>query len=178
MRKTIASPRAPKAIGPYSQAVVTRHFPGVQMLHAAGQIPIDPATGELVAGDVTAQAERVMENIAAVLEHAGMVFSDVVKTTVFLVDLADFAAMNAVYGSRFQGEFPARSTIQVAALPKGSRIEVEVHAVKHPHTAPRSARRKTRVVAVKRAVEKSAAKKSAVKKAKPARPAAKKKASR
>jgi 2-iminobutanoate/2-iminopropanoate deaminase len=173
VRKTIASPKAPKAIGPYSQAVVTRHFPGVQMLHAAGQIPIDPATGELVTGDVTAQAERVMENIAAVLEHAGMVFADVVKTTVFLVDLADFAAMNAVYGSRFQGEFPARSTIQVAALPKGSRIEVEVHAVKHPPAAPRSARRKTRVVAAKAAIKKSAGKK-----AKPARRAAKKKASR
>jgi hypothetical protein len=100
-----------------------------------------------------------------------MVFADVVKTTVFLVDLADFAAMNAVYGSRFQGEFPARSTIQVAALPKGSRIEVEVHAVKHPHRAPRSARRKTRVLAVKKA----AVKKSAGKKTKPARPAAKKK---
>jgi 2-iminobutanoate/2-iminopropanoate deaminase len=105
------------------------------MLHAAGQIPIDPATGDLVAGDVTAQAERVMENIAAVLEHAGMAFSDVVKTTVFLVDLADFAAMNEVYARRFRDEFPARSTIQVAGLPKGSRIEVEVHAVKHPEAA-------------------------------------------
>jgi 2-iminobutanoate/2-iminopropanoate deaminase len=146
MRRTIASPRAPKAIGPYSQAVVTRHADDIQMLHAAGQIPIDPATGELVAGDVTAQAERVMENIAAVLAHAGMAFSDIVKTTVFLVDLADFAAMNAVYGSRFVGEFPARSTIQVAGLPKGSRIEVEVHAVKHParRSAPRKARKAPR----------------------------------
>jgi 2-iminobutanoate/2-iminopropanoate deaminase len=142
VRRTIASPRAPKAIGPYSQAVVTRHVPGVETLHAAGQIPIDPATGELVPGDVTAQAERVMANIAAVLEHAGMDFANVVKTTVFLVDLADFAAMNEVYGRRFAGEFPARSTIQVAGLPKGSRIEVEVHAVKHPPApaAPRKAR--------------------------------------
>jgi 2-iminobutanoate/2-iminopropanoate deaminase len=142
VRRTIASPRAPKAIGPYSQAVVTRHVPGVETLHAAGQIPIDPATGELVPGDVTAQAERVMANIAAVLEHAGMDFANVVKTTVFLVDLADFAAMNEVYGRRFAGEFPARSTIQVAGLPKGSRIEVEVHAVKHPPApaAPRQAR--------------------------------------
>jgi 2-iminobutanoate/2-iminopropanoate deaminase len=145
MRRTIASPRAPRAIGPYSQAVVTRHAAGIQMLHAAGQIPIDPATGDLVAGDVKAQAERVMENIAAVLAQAGMEFSDVVKTTVFLVDLADFAAMNEVYGRRFLGEFPARSTIQVAALPKGSRIEVEVHAVRHPPAAARSAGRKTRV---------------------------------
>jgi 2-iminobutanoate/2-iminopropanoate deaminase len=147
VRRTVASPRAPKAIGPYSQAVVTHHADDIQMLHAAGQIPIDPATGELVAGDVVAQAERVMENIAAVLDHAGMGFSDVVKTTVFLVDLADFAAMNEVYGRRFQGEFPARSTIQVAALPKGARIEVEVHAVKHP--ARRSAPRKARVAASK-----------------------------
>jgi 2-iminobutanoate/2-iminopropanoate deaminase len=147
VRRTVASPRAPKAIGPYSQAVVTHHADDIQMLHAAGQIPIDPATGELVAGDVAAQAERVMENIAAVLDHAGMGFSDVVKTTVFLVDLADFAAMNEVYGRRFQGEFPARSTIQVAALPKGARIEVEVHAVKHP--ARRSAPRKARVAASK-----------------------------
>ena len=145
MRRTIASPKAPRAIGPYSQAVVTRHADDIQMLHAAGQIPIDPATGDLVAGDVTAQAERVMENIAAVLAHAGMEFSDVVKTTVFLVDLADFAAMNEVYGRRFLGEFPARSTIQVAALPKGSRIEVEVQAVRHPPAAARSAGRKTRV---------------------------------
>jgi len=147
VRRTVASPRAPKAIGPYSQAVVTRHADDIQMLHAAGQIPIDPSTGELVAGDVVAQAERVMENIAAVLDHAGMGFPDVVKTTVFLVDLADFAAMNEVYGRRFHGEFPARSTIQVAALPKGARIEVEVHAVKHP--ARRSAPRKPRVAASK-----------------------------
>jgi 2-iminobutanoate/2-iminopropanoate deaminase len=146
MRRTIASPKAPKAIGPYSQAVVTQHLPGVQMLHAAGQIPIDPATGDLVAGDITAQAERVMENIAAVLEHAEMEFADVVKTTVFLVDLADFAAMNEVYARRFQDAFPARSTIQVAGLPKGARIEVEVHAVKHPRpaAAPRKVKAKAR----------------------------------
>lgn len=149
MRKTIASPRAPRAIGPYSQAVVTRHADDIQMLHAAGQIPIDPATGELVAGDIAAQAERVMENIAAVLAHAEMEFSDVVKTTVYLVDLADFAAMNEVYGRRFQGDFPARSTVQVTALPKGSRIEVEVHAVKHPSKARRPAPRRTRAPAAK-----------------------------
>jgi 2-iminobutanoate/2-iminopropanoate deaminase len=151
MRRTIASPHAPKAIGPYSQAVVTHHADDIQMLHAAGQIPIDPATGDLVVGDIAAQAERVMQNIAAVLAHAGMEFSDIVKTTVFLVDLADFAAMNEVYGRRFTGDFPARSTIQVAGLPKGSRIEVEVHAVRHPPkarrspTARRSAPSKTRV---------------------------------
>ena len=145
MRRTIASPRAPRAIGPYSQAVVTHHVPGMQMLHAAGQIPIDPATCDLVAGDVTAQVERVMENIAAVLEQAGMSYAEVVKTTVFLVDLADFAAMNEVYARRFQGEFPARSTVQVAALPKGARVEIEVHAVKPPLAPGRSAPRKARV---------------------------------
>src|SRR5512137_3041378 len=160
MRRTIASPKAPRAIGPYSQAVVTHHADDIQMLHAAGQIAIDPATGDLVAGDVTVQAERVMENIAAVLAHAGMAFSDSVKTTVFLVDMADFAAMNEVYGRRFPGEFPARSTVQVAGLPKGSRIEVEVHAVKHPPAAARPARSKSRV---------SAAKASPRKPAKPAR---------
>jgi 2-iminobutanoate/2-iminopropanoate deaminase len=142
MRKTIASPKAPKAIGPYSQAVLTGHAGGIEMLHAAGQIPIDPATGELVAGDVTAQAERVMENIAHVLAEAGMGFHHVVKTTVFLVDLADFTSMNEVYARRFEGEFPARSTVQVAALPKGARVEVEVHAVRHP--ARRRARRAPR----------------------------------
>jgi 2-iminobutanoate/2-iminopropanoate deaminase len=156
MRRTIASPKAPRAIGPYSQAVVTHHADDIQMLHAAGQIAIDPATGDLVAGDVTVQAERVMENIAAVLAHAGMAFSDIVKTTVFLVDMADFAAMNEVYGRRFPGEFPARSTVQVAGLPKGSRIEVEVHAVKHPPAATRPARRKSRVSAAKASPRKAA----------------------
>jgi 2-iminobutanoate/2-iminopropanoate deaminase len=161
VRRTIASPKAPRAIGPYSQAVVTRHADDIHMLHAAGQIPIDPATGELVAGDVTAQAERVMENIAEVLSHAGMGFSDVVKTTVFLVDLADFAAMNEVYGRRFQGEFPARSTIQVAGLPKGSRIEVEVHAIRHPRApAPRKARAKAAKARVKATRKPAKAKKA------------------
>jgi 2-iminobutanoate/2-iminopropanoate deaminase len=163
MRRTIASPRAPKAIGPYSQGVVTHHADDIQMLHAAGQIPIDPATGDLVAGDVTAQAERVMENIAAVLSHAGMEFSDVVKTTVFLLDLADFAAMNEVYGRRFTGDFPARSTIQVAGLPKGSRIEVEVHAVKH--AARRAAPRNPRLSPARKQAKKPAGK--------PAKPAVK-----
>ncbi len=160
MRRTIASPHAPKAIGPYSQAVVTHHADDIQMLHAAGQIPIDPATGDLVAGDVTAQAERVMENIAAVLAHAGMEFSDIVKTTVFLLDLADFAAMNEVYGRRFLGAFPARSTIQVAGLPKGSRIEVEVHAVRHPPPARRSAPSKARVSPAKKSPPRKRARKA------------------
>ncbi len=160
MRRTISSPRAPRAIGPYSQAVVTHHADDIQMLHAAGQIPIDPATGELVPGDVVAQAERVMENIAAVLAEAGMDFPDIVKTTVFLVDLADFAAMNEVYARRFREAFPARSTIQVAALPKGSRIEVEVHAVKHPPRARRAAPRAARARVAKKAPSRKPARKS------------------
>ena len=148
MRRIIASPHAPRAIGPYSQAVVTRQVPGMEHLHAAGQIPIDPATGELVGVDAAAQTERVLENVAAVLAHAGMGFEHVVKTTVFLVDLADFAAMNQAYERRFTGDFPARSTVQVAALPRGARVEIEVHAVKHPageptpRAAPRKAARK------------------------------------
>jgi 2-iminobutanoate/2-iminopropanoate deaminase len=163
MRRIVASPHAPRAIGPYSQAVVTRHVPGVELLHAAGQIPIDPATGELVGGDVSVQAERVLDNIAAVLDHAGMAFADVVKTTVFLVDLADFAAMNQAYGRRFSGEFPARSTVQVAALPRGARVEIEVHAVKHP-APPAPARRPARKAAA-RSPRKAPARKPARKRA-------------
>jgi 2-iminobutanoate/2-iminopropanoate deaminase len=126
--RAIASPSAPKAIGPYSQALL-RDGPTGRTLYASGQIPLDPATGELVQGDVTAQAERVMENVEAVLSAAGMTLANVVKTTVFLVDLGDFAKMNEVYGKRFGATPPARSTVQVAALPRGARIEVEVLAV-------------------------------------------------
>jgi 2-iminobutanoate/2-iminopropanoate deaminase len=160
MRRTVASPHAPKAIGPYSQGVVTHLAPGVEQLHAAGQIPIDPATGELVGADAAAQTERVLENVAAVLEHAGMRFADVVKTTVFLVDLADFAAMNQAYERRFAGDFPARSTVQVAALPRGARVEIEVHAVKHPAPRP-SPRKAARPGARKAGARKAAAGKAA-----------------
>ncbi len=126
--RTIASQSAPKAIGPYSQAVLLDR-PGGKTLFCSGQIALDPATGELVQGDITAQTERVMQNVEAVLTAAGMGFANVVKTTVFLADLADFARMNEAYGKRFTGAFPARSTVQVAALPRGSRIEIEVTAV-------------------------------------------------
>ena len=126
--RIIASQSAPRAIGPYSQAVLLDH-PGGKTLFCSGQIALDPATGELVQGDITAQTERVMQNVEAVLTAAGMGFANVVKTTVFLADLADFAKMNEAYGKRFTGAFPARSTVQVAALPRGSRIEVEVTAV-------------------------------------------------
>ena len=123
MKKVIATPHAPAAVGPYSQAIATGN-----LLFCAGQIPLDPATGELAAGDVTAQTERVCLNIAAVLAANDMTFANVVKSTVFLTDLADFSLMNAVYARHFTEPFPARSTIQVAGLPKGSQVEIEVIA--------------------------------------------------
>ena len=123
MKRVIATPEAPAAVGPYSQAIALG-----DLLSCAGQIPLDPATGELVGADVTAQTERVCQNIAAVLKANGFTFGNVVKTTVFLTDLANFAAMNAVYSRYFTEPFPARSTIQVAALPRGSQVEIEVTA--------------------------------------------------
>lgn len=126
--RIIATDAAPKAIGPYSQAILSERG-GARTLYCSGQIPLDPATGELVTGDIVAQAERVLENVAAVLREAGMAFSNVVKTTVFLADLADFAKMNEVYAKRFPVSPPARSTVQVAALPRGARVEIEVIAV-------------------------------------------------
>jgi len=137
MAKVVSSPDAPKAIGPYSQALEVRP---ARVLYCSGQIALDPVTGELVQGDIRAQTERVMQNVESVLAASGMGFADVVKTTVFLVDLADFAGMNEVYGRRFSGACPARSTVQVAALPRGSRVEVEVLAVKEG-PAPRAGAR-------------------------------------
>ena len=121
----IESARAPKAVGPYSQGIVTDSF-----VFLSGQIPIDPATGKLVEGDITAQARRVLDNVAAILKEEGLGFGDVVKTTVFLTDLGDFAAMNAIYSEFFDGWRPARSTVGVAALPLGARVEIEVVAWK------------------------------------------------
>jgi len=123
MKKVIATSEAPKAVGPYSQAVAVGNF-----LFCAGQIPLDPATGELIEGDVTTQTDRVLQNVAGVLRANGMTFANVVKSTVFMVDLGKFADMNAVYSKYFSEPFPARSTIQVAALPKGSQVEIEVIA--------------------------------------------------
>jgi 2-iminobutanoate/2-iminopropanoate deaminase len=117
------SDKAPAAIGPYSQAVKCG-----SMLFCSGQIPLDPATGEMVSGDVTVQAERVMNNIAAVLTAAGIGFDDVIKTTIFLVDMADFAAVNEVYGKRFPSHKPARSTVAVKSLPRGALLEIEIIA--------------------------------------------------
>ena len=120
--QTIHTDRAPAAIGPYSQAILAGN-----QLYSSGQIPIDPATGELVQGDITAQAEQVMKNLSAVLAAAGMEFTHVVKTTCFLADMADFAAFNAVYERYFTGK-PARSCVAVKDLPKGVLCEVEVIA--------------------------------------------------
>jgi 2-iminobutanoate/2-iminopropanoate deaminase len=128
-RTIIATADAPKAIGPYSQAVAV-DGPAGRTLFTAGQIALDPATGELVPGDVAAQTERVLKNLSAVLAQAGMSWGDVVKTTVFLADMADFPKMNEVYASRFAGSFPARSTVAAAGLPKGARVEIELVAVR------------------------------------------------
>ncbi len=125
--KPVTSLQAPKAIGPYSQAIEAS---GGRAIYCSGQIPLDPATGELVAGDVAAQAERVLDNLGAVLAAAGTTFDHVVKTTIFLVDLADFATVNEVYGRRFRMAPPARSTVQVAALPRGARVEIDCIAVR------------------------------------------------
>lgn len=121
--EVVATDKAPGAIGPYSQAVKLN---GV--VYTAGQIPLDPATMKLVDGDVAAQAEQVMANLAAVLEAAGSSLGRVIKTTCFLVDLADFATFNEIYGKHMGDNRPARSTIQVAALPAGARVEVEAIA--------------------------------------------------
>ena len=123
MKKVIATNDAPKAVGPYSQAIAVG-----DLLFCAGQIPLDPVSGDLVGADVTAQSERVCQNIAGVLQANGMTFANVVKSTVFLTDLANFAAMNAVYAKYFTEPFPARSTIQVAGLPRGAMVEIEVTA--------------------------------------------------
>ena len=119
----VSTDKAPAAIGPYSQAVLCGN-----MLFCSGQIPLDPATGELVTGDITVQAEQVMSNIAAMLNAADATFSDVIKTTIYLVDMADFAAVNEVYGARFPGHKPARSTVAVKSLPRGALLEIEVIA--------------------------------------------------
>jgi len=119
----VATDRAPRAIGPYSQAVRAGGF-----LFCSGQIPLDPATGELAGATITEQAERVMANIQAVLEEAGLTFGDVVKSTIYLADMGDFAAVNEVYGKRFPSAPPARSTVEVKGLPKGARLEIEVIA--------------------------------------------------
>lgn len=124
MKQSISSPGAPAAIGPYSPAVRAGN-----LLCVSGQVPIDPATGNMVEGDITAQSRQVFENIGALLKAAGASFASVVRTTVYLADMNDFAAMNAVYGTYFSEPYPARATVQVARLPKDARVEIYVMAV-------------------------------------------------
>lgn len=121
--EVLSTDKAPAAIGPYSQAVKCGN-----LLFCSGQIPLDPATGEVVSGDISRQAVQVMDNVAAVLSAAGIGFDDVIKTTVYLVDMADFAAVNEVYGHCFPNHKPARSTVAVKSLPRGVLLEVEVTA--------------------------------------------------
>jgi 2-iminobutanoate/2-iminopropanoate deaminase len=120
----VSTPKAPGAVGPYSQAIKVGNF-----LFTSGQIPLDPATGELVTGDVKKAAERSLENLRAVLEEAGSSFDKVVKTTVFIADMNDFAAVNEVYAKYFTKDMPARSCVEVARLPKDSLVEIELIAL-------------------------------------------------
>ena len=123
IRQAISSVGAPKAIGPYSQAIRAG-----QLLFLSGQVPLDPATGQLVGGDIAAQTRRVMDNLGAVLNAAGLSFADIVRTTIFLADINDFAAVNDVYGGYFSAPAPARATVQVARLPKDARVEIDAVA--------------------------------------------------
>ena len=119
--KTVLRPaQSPAAVGPYHHAVRVG-----ELLFSAGQIPLDPATGALVPGDIRAQTERVLENVKAILDDQHLTFAHIVKTTVFMTNLADFAAMNEIYARYFTSDFPARSTVQVAALPRGASVEIE-----------------------------------------------------
>ena len=123
MKRAISTDAAPRAVGPYSQAIASGH-----LLFCAGQIPLDPKTGELSGADAAAQTERVCENIKGVLAANAMTFADVVKTTVFLTTMDDFAAMNGVYARYFPEPYPARSTVAVVGLPRGAKVEIEVTA--------------------------------------------------
>ncbi len=121
--KPVTTSNAPAAIGPYSQAIDAGDF-----VFLSGQVPIDPKTGELVEGDIAVQTDRVLENLGAVLAAAGLSFANVVKTTIYLVDLGDFQVVNQTYAKRFSNAPPARATVQVAALPKGARVEIDAIA--------------------------------------------------
>jgi reactive intermediate/imine deaminase len=124
VKSAVSTPHAPGAIGPYSQAIRAG-----DLVFVSGQIPLDPATGQIVAGDVRAQTERVLSNLMAVLDAAGCRPSDVVRTTIYLVDLAHFVAVNEIYGRFFEAPYPARSTVQVAALPRAAQVEIDAIAV-------------------------------------------------
>ena len=122
-KQAISSPDAPKAIGPYSQAVRAG-----DLLFLSGQVPIDPSSGNIIDGDIAAQTRRVFDNLGAVLAAGGRSFTDVLRTTVFLADMNDFSAMNAVYAQYFSEPYPARATVQVARLPKDARVEIDMIA--------------------------------------------------
>ena len=124
MKKIISTNEAPAAVGPYSQAVRAG-----SLVFCAGQIPLDPKSGQIVSGDISAQTRRVLDNITAVLKAENLTFEHIVKTTIFLTDLNDFQAVNEMYGSYFKQQPPARSTVQVSALPKGAHVEIEVIAM-------------------------------------------------
>ncbi len=123
MRQAVSTPSAPQAIGPYSQGIRAG-----SLLFVSGQVPIDPATGNIVDGDIAAQTHRVLQNIGEILKAGGASFDHVVRTTVFLADMNDFAAMNAVYATYFNAPAPARATVQVSRLPKDARVEIDVIA--------------------------------------------------
>ena len=123
MNQPLSSPDAPKAIGPYSPAIRAG-----QLVFLSGQIPLDPVTGQMIDGDITAQTRRVLDSVGALLKAAGLSFANVVRTTVFLADMNDFGAVNQVYGTYFVEPYPARATVQVARLPKDARVEIDVIA--------------------------------------------------
>ena len=124
MKQAVSSPNAPKAIGPYSPAIRSG-----QLLFVSGQIALDPATGQMIAGDTATETRRVMDNLGALLKAAGLSYANVVRTTVFLADMNDFAAMNQTYATFFSEPYPARSTVQVSRLPKDARVEIDVIAI-------------------------------------------------
>ena len=124
MKKIISTADAPAAIGPYSQGIRVG-----SIIYYSGQIALDPKTGQLVSGGISDQTRRVMENIVGLLKAEGLGFDDIVKTTIFLADMADFQTVNEIYGSYFKQAPPARSTVQVAGLPRGARVEIEVIAI-------------------------------------------------
>jgi len=128
MRQAVSTPSAPAAIGPYSQAIKAGH-----LLFVSGQVPIDPASGQIVAGDIAQQTRRVFENIGAILSAAGLSFDAVVRTTVYLADMNEFAAMNEVYATYFSAPAPARATVQVSRLPRDARVEIDaIAAIPNP----------------------------------------------
>jgi 2-iminobutanoate/2-iminopropanoate deaminase len=128
-RSIVRTAHAPAAIGPYSQAVVVPIGDGRRMMFLSGQIPLDPATGLMVEGDVAVQTRQVLANLNAVLAAAGGSFADVVKTTIFLADMGDFATVNGIYGERFSSDPPARATVQAAGLPRDARVEIDAIAI-------------------------------------------------